>query len=345
MGLQPRRWRRTFAACAGLGLVAALSCAAAAGAAVGETMPDDDQSLTLEEQRWCSFEGLRLEGQESETDLSQGWEVERHNARVAAHYTLCAGKSYAVADDAIVDQELTPERRDALRRAGAQRVRAARAEREARRAHVRGAPATARAAPDPEATALGAVEQWEDLFPTGRAQGGWTQVEWSVTRPETGPAYAWVHRALLAPGAGAEARFAHCEAKACARPYYHNELMRGASSLDGEASLEFHNGHEDDAYVKLVRQGDGVVFALIVATGAVADVEGIPPGSYELLYGTGSDFSRGCDSFSRRGFAKRFVELLEFSQTTVKWTVSVETVGEGPAVETQDLDYAAFDSR
>ena len=62
MALKPKRWRRGFTAGAGLGLVAALWCAAEANLAAGEAMPDDDALLTLEEWRWCRFERLRHEG-------------------------------------------------------------------------------------------------------------------------------------------------------------------------------------------------------------------------------------------------------------------------------------------
>ena len=348
MALKPKRWRRAFAAGAGLGIVAALWCAGASGVVVDEVMPDDDQTLELEEYLWCRYELLRLEGEESELDLHQGWEVARYNAANDTRNALCADKSVAEEDHSFVEEALTPEHQDAWRRAGAQRVRAARAEREARRAHVKNTPATVRAAPDAEAAALGTVARWEDVFPTGRTQDGWGQVEWAVTRSETGPAYAWIHRALLAPGAGARARFEYCEGIAGVRPR-HNDVVRGAIALEGELAFKFVNGNDADAYVKLVEADGGLVIGFVVAAGSVdepthAEIEGLPPGSYDVFYGTGSNFSRGCDSFSRRGFAKRFVEPLEFVGGKPGWVLRVRSAGEGRTAETQDLNYAAFDN-
>ena len=218
----------------------------------------------------------------------------------------------------------------------------ARAERQGRRAHVKGAPATVRAAPDAEAAEVGALARWEDVFPTGGTHDGWVQVEWGIAKVETEPDHAWVHGALLAPGAGAEARFDHCEDMAGA-PGAHNEIVRGRGLLDGDASVAFHNGHPDDAYVKLVRQ-EGEVIAFLVAGGDGAEVNGVPPGTYEVLYGTGRSFSRKCDSFSKRGVAKRFVEPVEFVEGARGWIFWVESVSEADEVESRLIDYAAFDN-
>ena len=343
MGLRPRRWRRTFAARAGLGLVAALWCAAAAGAEVVEMIPDDDPTLTLEEYLWCRSEQFRLEGERSELDSSQGWEGERYKAAHDTRNALCAGKSIAGEDHSFVEEALTPEHQDALRRAGAARLMVARAEREGRRAYAKSAPATVRAEPSGEAAQVGTVAQWGDVFPTGETHGGWTQVEWGLVKAGAEPAYAWVHAALLAPGVGAEARFEHCEAIAGARGA-NKEVVRGKASLDGGAAIEFHNGHDEDAYVKLARNDDDLVIAFLVSRGDVAEVEKVPAATYEVLYGTGYNFSLGCDSFSQRGFAKHLVEPVEFVEGR-KWVFRVGSVNGGDTAEAELIDYASFDNR
>ena len=161
-------------------------------------------------------------------------------------------------------------------------------------------------------------------------------------KPGAEPDHAWVHGALLTPGAGAEARFDHCEAIAGAKGA-HNEVVRGKASLDGGAGIEFHNGHDEDAYVKLARDDD-LVITFLVSRDDVAEVEKIPAGSYELLYGTGFNFSRGCDSFSWRGFAKHFVEPVEFVEGG-GWTFWVEAAGDGTTAKAELIDYALFESR
>ena len=348
MALRPQPGWRTFAARAGLGFVAALWCAGAAGAVVEEAKPDGDPTLTLEEFLWCRFERLRLEGEDSELDLSQGWEVERYNAATNIHNALCAGKPHATKDRSFVEEALTPEYQDALRREGTVRLIVARAEREARGAYAKSAPATVRAEPSGEAAQVGTVAQWGDVFPTGETQGGWTQVEWGLVKPGAEPDHAWVLSALLAPGVGAEARFAHCEGIAGTRPF-HNDVVRGEISLEGDVSFKFRNGNDADAYVKLVHNDGGLVIGFVVAAGSIdepthAEIKGMPPGSYEVFYGTGKNFSRGCDSFSLRGFAKRFVEPLEFVEGKPGWIYQVHSAGGGATVEVEFIDYAAFDN-
>ena len=347
MGLRPPPGWRTWAARAGLGVVAALWCAGAAGAVVEEAKPDGDATLTLEEYLWCRFERLRLEGERSELDSTQGWEVARYNAAHDLRNALCAGKLHEVRDRTFVDEALTPEYQEALRRQGAGRLMVARTEREGRRAYVKSASGTVRAGPSGEAASVGPVAQWGDVFPTGETQGGWTQVEWGLVRSGAEPDHAWVLSALLAPGVGAEARFDHCEAIAGERGA-HNEVVRGKASLDGGATFEFHNGYDEDAYVKLVREHDDLVIAFLVSRSDVAEVEKIPAGSYQVLYGTGYNFSRGCESFSERGFARRFVAPYGFGRGD-KWTIWVGSTGEerekGGKPKAELIDYALFEIR
>ena len=316
-------------------ILAVLAAAPATASGSEEAVPDADDTLTLAELRWCVFEPVRLEGDSAETAAVAHWEVDGHNARLRAYRERCSKKTYRVKDKTAVESELTPEKRKALRDDGIARVRQARAERERRRVHVRVEAATVRASPESAGEELGRIRRWGDLIRTGRTQGPWYEVEWRV--PQSG----WVLEGLVQAGSGEKARFDFCETHA-GRRAGHNEIVRGRTEPGRVGSIRVLNDTGMDAYVKLVNREGKVALAFLVGEGRTAALKGIPLGSYDIAFATGSKFSRGCDSFSKRGNAGKFADRIDYDADSGGWTLSLHRVRGGSA-RTNAMSYEDFD--
>ena len=326
------------------GAVAILAVfAAAAAPALGseEAVPDADDNLTLAELRWCVSEPVRLAGDSVETDEASQWEVDGHNARLRAYSERCSKKSYRVGDKTAVDGELTPARRLTLEAEGIARVRHARAERAKRRVHVTVEAAAIRASPGSAGEELGRVRRWGDLIRTGRTEGPWQEVEWRAPRSEATPKSGWVLEGLVQGGSGAKARFDFCEKHAGQRAR-HDEIVRGRTEPGRFGAIRVKNDTGKDAYVKLVNRQGKVALAFLAGDGRTAELKGVPLGSYEVAFATGSKFSRGCDSFSERGNAGKFAERIHYDAYSGGWTLSLHSVSGGRA-RTNVMSYDAFD--
>ena len=307
----------------------------------GEIIPGGDEQLTQDELRWCVFESARLDGEREALDTRKVWEIESYSVRSQTYQKRCSDKTYRERDKAAVDDEMTSAKRLALRQQGAGRVAAARAEREERRVHVKEHVARILAAPEHTAAELGRLAQWGDLVATGNAQGPWREVEWPAASPRQPLAFGWVLGGLLGPGPGPEARYAYCEQRAGERAN-HNEVVRREIDLHTISAFNVENGLKDSAYVKLIRENDQAVVSMFVAAEQTATLRGIPSGSYEIVFATGSNFSRGCDSFSQRGAAQRFSESIDYGHRAVVWTVSLHSVSDGNA-QANSISYDDFD--
>ncbi len=325
-----------------LGAAAILAVLAAAPASGSEeAVPDADDKLTLAELRWCVFEPVRLEGDGGETDDAAQWEIDGHNARLRAYTERCSKKTYRVKDKTAVDAELTPARRLTLQAEGIARVRQARAERAKRRVYVTADAAAVRASPGSAAEELGRVRRWGDLIRTGRTDGAWYEVEWRASRPEAAAKSGWVLEGLVQGGSGEMARFDFCEKHAGQRAR-HNEIVRGRTEPSRFGSIRVRNETGKDAYVKLVNRQGKVALAFLAGDGRETELKGVPLGSYEVAFATGSKFSRGCDSFSERGNAGRFAERIDYDADSGGWTLSLHSVSGGKA-RTNAMSYDAFD--
>ena len=317
-------------------ILAVLAAAPVHARAAEQAVPDADDTLTLAELRWCVFEPVRLEGDSAETDAVAHWEVDGHNARLRAYREGCSKKTYRVKDRTEVEAELTPEKRRALRRDGIARVRQARLERERRRVHVKVEAAAIRTTPGSAGEEIGRVRRWGDLIRTGRTQGPWYEVEWRA------PAKAgWVLEGLVRSGSGDKARFDFCETHAGER-VQHNEIVRGRTEPGRVGTVRVLNDTGMDAYVKLVNREGKVALAFLAGEGKTAALKGIPLGSYEVAFATGSKFSRGCDSFSKRGNAGKFAERIDYDADSGGWTLSLHSVRGGSA-RTNAMSYDDFD--
>ena len=237
--------------------------------------------------------------------------------------------------------EITADKREALRQQGASRVEQARAEREARRVHVEAEDATVRSAPAETSEALARVPQWGDLIETGRVEGPWHEVEWPPPAPGEAPSLGWILGDLVGSGPGVEARFAHCEEHAGGGAQ-HNDVVRQDIALDGRGWIVVDNAATEDAYIKLIGESDDVALAGFVAAGQTALIESIPIGSYAIAFATGSHFSRGCDSFSRRASARKFAERIEYERRTAGWTIGLSREDAEHAL-TSSMNYDDFD--
>ena len=306
-----------------------------------EAIPDANDRLTRAELRWCTFEPLRLDGEKSETDVGQKWEVERYNDRIRSYNSHCSKKTYRARDKTSVERELTPHKRQDLQRVGVARVKGARAERELRRVYVEDEAAQIRLHPRNTGKEIGRIKRWGELITTGRTKGPWYEVEWRMPTVETALQFGWVLGGLVKRGSGTEARFKYCETYA-GRRAQHNEIVRGMTDPRSTRRIEVKNGGGKDAYVKLINQRGEVLLAFLVQRGRTATLKGIPPGSYQVLFATGSKFSRGCDSFSQRGIAQKFARQLVYGTRTAGWSLTLHSVSDG-STRTNTMSYDDFD--
>ena len=185
------------------------------------------------------------------------------------------------------------------------------------------------------------MPQWGDLIETGRVEGLWHEVEWPPPAPGEAPALGWILGDLVGKRARDGARFSYCEEHAGARAQ-HNDVVREDIDLDGRGWIVVDNGTTDDAYIKMIGESDDVVLSVYVAAGQTALVENLPIGSYEIAFATGSHFSRGCDSFSRRESARKFAERIEYVRRTAGWTIGLSRAGVEHA-RTSSMNYDEFD--
>ena len=306
-----------------------------------EAIPDENDHLTLRELRWCIFEDVRLGGESDELDDYQKWEVDSHNARISDFNHRCSNKSLYERDKSKVNNELTIEMRRYLESQGALRIKRARVDRESRRVYVNDEEARIFADPVNSAPVLKRVPRWGELIKTGRVQGDWHEVEWQAPSLDNVLKFGWVLGGLLERGSGAEARFAYCEKHKQGRAR-HGEVVRDEFDLRSANAFSVKNGLKEDAYVKLVRKNDSAVVSLYVAANQTASLEGIPAGSYDIAFATGLKFSRGCDSFSRRGSAQKFSQGIEYDHQPSVWSVTLHSVSDGN-VRASSINYDDFD--
>ncbi|MDE0250418.1 MAG: hypothetical protein OXK72_05355 [Gammaproteobacteria bacterium] len=324
------------------GLAAKPTLQAESSTGIKETIPDLNEHLSRAELRWCTFEPIRLDGESREILNTEEWEIDQYNARARVRDKHCLHKMYLQKDKTIIERELTPNKINSLRQAGILRIQQARAERETRRFFVKEEVAKIWATPSNDTGAiLGQVLRWGELITTGRRQGPWYEVEWNSPSLDATLKYGWVIGELVEHGSGVKARFVYCEKYAGQRAL-HNEIVRGQIDNNSVNRIRIENGLEKDAYIKLVNQYHEVVLTFLVGAQQTAVVNGVPLGSYEILYATGSMFSRGCDSFSQRGIASRFTQRVDYNSHTQGWRLTLHKVSDGNA-QTNLISYDDFD--
>ena len=263
IGLRSYKWWRRAATTGLLGVHLACSSAHATEVRLEETVPDSDDQLTLTELRWCTFESIRVDSEDSAVDAFEQWEVDYFNANVDRYKDRCTNKTYYENDQNIVDRELARGGRQRAEQEGIARLAEARFKREARRVYVNGEVAKIQSEPSEAGVELGRVPRWGELLTTGRAEGQWYEVEWTPPSLETALLFGWVFGGLIQKGSGENARFDYCETHAGPRAD-HNEVVRGGLDPTSSDLLEVWNGTDADAYVKLINRAGAVVVSFLV---------------------------------------------------------------------------------
>jgi len=341
MGFPGHECRRWLAVTGLLGVHLASTFAHATGTRPEETIPDSDGQLSLTELRWCTLESIRVETEDRRVDSVEQWEVDYYNANVDFYNERCTNKTYYQDDQEIIDRELAAGGRQRAEQEGIARLAKARFQREARRVYVDGELAAIQSEPGETGVELGRVPRWGELLTTGRTQSQWYEVEWAPPSLDRAILYGWVFGGLIQKGSGENARFNYCETNAEGRAE-HNEVVRGRLNPANPDYLKVWNGTDADAYVKLVSGSGTVVVSFLVAAGRTANLTGIPSGSYQVWFATGALFSRGCDSFSRRGFASQFGQRIDYGPASDGWEITLHAVTDGN-VRTQSMSYDDFD--
>lgn len=137
--------------------------------------------------------------------------------------------------------------------------------------------------------------------------------------------------------------------RSSARPVTGTVIDRG-DGRNGLGSLEVDNGNDVDAVVRVVDedQSDRVVRSLYVRAHEKATLSGVPPGTYRLLYSTGTEWNFDSGRFDRGARFGTFAEPFAFAQRTRGDTttyrtfeVTLHTVSGGTA-HTRPIDEDTF---
>ncbi|HEY1967935.1 MAG TPA: hypothetical protein VGH89_08315 [Pseudonocardia sp.] len=94
-----------------------------------------------------------------------------------------------------------------------------------------------------------------------------------------------------------------------------------AGGAAGNGVLEVQNDGDDDAVVALARNGS-TVLEVAVRAGQSSEVNGIPDGSYDVYYLTGSDWDQVAHGFGRQCEFHRFTGPSAFNSTPVPGGIS-----------------------
>lgn len=297
--------------------------------------------LSLDELRQCRIEGILLLGEANVLDPHNFWQVHDYNKYLEPFKKNCRDQSYDRAYMTITNQELSPQVRSNIEKAGARRHAYRQIGRNHNRLHVVAPKASVYASSNAEASEIGVLLQWEELFTLSNFMNDRVQVEWieaATLKRRTG----WLPEATVRQGDGATAREQFCLSHR-GTPLDAHELVRGSTTHEWSRVLRVDNRSPSDAYVKLVRANDEVALAFVVKGGFLRSISGIPDGVYDLHFVTGSEFSRGCSSFANRGFAGKINQKIYFDDYGFEWEVALNA----PPASNSVLDireYSSFDA-
>jgi hypothetical protein len=148
------------------------------------------------------------------------------------------------------------------------------------------------------------------------AVGWYVAKEWDDGRTAAEEAAAQAEADIATAAATLEAeaeaqRLAACQADAGLRPENGEILLQNASG--GGHTLRI-NGGPADALVKL-RQNGGTALAFYVRANETAEVADIPDGTYQVMFASGSDYSRSCNEFTTDMQVSGDPDPLVFEQT------------------------------
>lgn len=292
--------------------------------------------LSIEELRWCRTEVHLLAGEAKEVDQNEFWEIYDYNENVRQYRNRCVERTSSQNAARQIDSELTPDTKQGIRDAGARRFAFGRVTRDANRVYVAPTHTGVFEASARDATEIDILRQWDEAFLLGKRESSRVEIEWLVGLPpvrNTG----WISATSYRQGNGREAREIYCRANQGV-PLEPDDLVRGTPSRDRFMLLQVRNPTPQDAYVKVIRPNKDVVVAFLVKAGTRRTINGLPIGEFGVAFATGLEFSRGCDSFVKRGFAGRVSQPIIFDEHSYEWEISLQT----PSMDITARDTRAY---
>lgn len=298
-------------------------------------------ALSIEEVRWCKNEVYRLAGEAKEVDQNDYWEIHDYNLHVKRYRSLCLNRSSPPNSANRVTKELTAVAKEGIRDAGIRRFAFGRINRNENRVYVTSMQTRVFESSHPNALQVGDLRKWEEAFLLGKSRAERVEIEWLMgTQPtrKTG----WIAASSYSRGNGRQVREAYCRANKGA-PVGAGELLHGTLSRARFMLLQVRNSTAQDAYVKLLDPGKKVAVSFLVKARANRTINGLPKGEYEIAFATGSEFSRGCGSFVKRGFSGWVSQPVVFDDHSYEWAISLQTPEREITVH-DTRAYAEFDA-
>ncbi len=311
---------------------------------VGEEFPTaGDKPLSLEQLRWCRNEVIRLQGEATEVNQEQYWEIYAFNENVRRYRTLCTDRATVQEDTDSVSIELSSKARQGIRNAGARRFAFSRIKRSDRRIYVTTKVAKVFDSASQDSSKFTLLRQWDEAFRLEGHESNRVQIEWLDSSPLTRRT-GWINEKNFAQGYGELIRKDFCRANK-GNPLDPNELVRGTPSRDRFMLLQVHNATTKDAYVKLLQSNVNVIASFVVSADSTRTINGLPRGDYEVAFVTGTEFSRGCESFINRGHAGRLVERIIYDEYSFEWAISLQAPDSTGLTSIQNMrEYAEFEA-
>lgn len=297
--------------------------------------------LSVEELRWCRAEVLRLAGEAKEVDQSDYWEIYDYNENIRRYRDVCLDRDFSQDTARRISNELTPAAKQGMRDAGSRRFAYSRVQRNENRIYVTSNGTSVFNASRPDSAHVAKLRQWDEAYLLGGSAANRVEIEWLTGIPSTRKT-GWIDQSSYSFGDGGQARATYCRANRGA-PIAPDELLHGTLSRDRFMLLQIRNPTSQDAYVKLLRPGGGVVVAFVIKAGFTRTINGLPKGEFEVVFATGIEFSRGCNSFVKRGFAGRVSHPIIFDDHSYEWEISLRT----PSMDISSRDtnaYAEFEA-
>ncbi len=290
---------------------------------------------------WCLKERLRLQGEEKEVNDQVFWEVHDFNQNLQKFKSRCAGRVFRPQQGDENFDAFTPLAQQGIRKAGAVRFAYGRIGRASRQVYIAARTTRVFETSERNAVQVAKLTQWDEAFRLGESKEGFAEIEWQAF-DKPARRSGWVNELDIASGIGSEVRMNYCRAVK-GPPIAANEIVKGSLTRDLVNLLRVQNQAILDIYVKLLHPDDEVAISFLVPAETTRTIKGIPNGDYNVVFGTGTGFSRGCAAFIIRGHSGHLEHTLIYDDRTFQWDISLKA----PLSKSSDLDtklYNAFDA-
>ena len=162
-----------------------------------------------------------------------------------------------------------------------------------------------RQAPSPRQATIGeALPKFTTLSLLQDSDDLWAKVQVADGR------VGYVRKKYIMPGDGEQARVVECNNKAGV-PIQNGTVLQ--QSVTGVHTLRIINGLRKDAIIKLRSASRGNVLSLYVSANSTAQVDSVPSGLFDVLFATGTAYSRYCARFMQDMSAQKFDSPANFS--------------------------------